>query len=411
MFDVSRFDSLTVLSFFNRWNQSILFFRTRTSHTSSEASSSEQLHLSLAESLAAIEKIDEAFDEAKQAGPLGSSLRELLLVRMGKLQEALLECTDRLQPGLHFSLCRLDLHCWLVNDYNQVSAFCGQSGAAKQLVKLVQCIMSELAPKLENSTISDEGDDGIEMIELNEASEYLYDALISPFETELVAEQPLQIHCHSSTLLDIPWSLLTSQSNPTPLFERYRLSILPGDLKIQPSEKCERSSSFSRVETWETKSEATGSVVISNVGELEGALKYANLVQLSLKTHEQGTFVQLADQRKRVEELFTAELDLSHVDLVVLDRAHSREVAMALIKHGVKNVFYPLWQLPKTSVRDLIVSLEDKLESMHPLKALQEIQFKQKNGTRFKDPSFWSAWIPIVSFKARFFIVIKPTLL
>ena len=327
---------------------------------------------------------------------LGAPLRELLLVRMGKLQEALLECTDRLQPGLHFSLCRLDLHCWLVNDYNQVAAFCGQSGAAKQLVKLVQCIMTELAPKLENSTISDDGDDGIELIELNEASEYLYDALISPFESEIVAEQPLQIHCHSNELLSIPWSLLTSQSNPAPLFERFRLSILPGGVtRVQPSERNDKVSTFTRIETWETKTESSGSVLISNEIELAAELKYANLVQLSLKMVD--NYVQLADERREVDNLFLDDLDLSHIDLVVLDRPNTRDLALNLIKRGVKNVFYPLWQLPATSVRDLIISLEDKLESMHPIKALQEIQHKQKNGTRFKDPSFWSAWIPMVS--------------
>ena len=354
--------------------------------------------MSLAESLAAIEKIDEAYDEARQAGSFGAPLRELLLVRMGKLQEALVECTDRLQPGLHFSLCRLDLHCWLVNDFNQVAAFCGQSGAAKQLVKLVQCIMTELAPKLDNSAISDDGggDDGIELIELNEASEYLYDALISPFESELTPEQALQIHCHSPELLNIPWSLLTSQSNPSPLFERFRLSILPGRVKVQPSEKNDRPSTFSYIETWETKTESKGAVLISNEIELAAELKYANLVQMSLKMID-GSCVQLADERKQVNELFSDELDLSHIDLVVLDRPNCRDLALALVNKGVKNVFYPLWQLPKTSVRDLILSLEDKLESMHPIKALQEIQHKQKSGTRFKDPSFWSAWIPIVS--------------
>ena len=61
-------------------------------------------------------------------GELGSSLRELLLVRLGRLQEALGERVGEIKPGLHFSLCRLDLHCWLVNEYNQVAAFCGQSG-------------------------------------------------------------------------------------------------------------------------------------------------------------------------------------------------------------------------------------------------------------------------------------------
>ena len=375
------------------------FFRTRTSQAS-DVSNPEQLHLSLAESLAAIEKIDEAFDEARQAGQLGAPLRELLLVRMGKLQEALGECSDRLQPGLHFSLCRLDLHCWLVNDYNQVAAFCGQSGAAKQLIKLVHCILSELAPKLDNSLISDEGDDGIELIELNEASEYLYDALISPFESELTPEQPLQIHCHSPELLSIPWSLLTSQSNQSPLFERFRLSVLPGQVKIEPSEKSSSVATFTHIETWETKTESRGAVLISNEQELAAELKYANHVQLSLKMTDNR--VQLADERRQVHELFTEELDLSHIDLVVLDRPNCRDLAQILIKKGVKNVFYPLWQLPKTSVRDLIVQLEDKLESMHPIKALQEIQHKQKSGARFKDPSFWSAWIPIVSFSFHF---------
>ena len=371
----------------------------------SDHSNPEQLHLSLAESLAAIEKISEAFDEAKQAGESGSSLRELLLVRMGKLQEALQERTPNLSPGLHFSLCRLDLHCWMVNEFNQVSAFCGQSGAAKQLIKLVHCIMTDLAPKLESSNLSDELDDSnFEPIELTEASEYLYDALISPFESELIPKGPLHIYCHSPALLRVPWSLLQSTSEQSiPLFERYRLSILPGNVKVNPSGKCDKCE-FKRIQTWDTKDESspedlTGSVFITNETELESELKSTNLAFLSFKNHDPSCSIQLAERRVAPAALFRSDLDLSHLDLVILDNpgVTSAEVASVLLSRGVKCVFYPLWQLPRTAVRDLIGMMEDKLESQHPINALQEIQFTQKNGKRFKDPSFWSAWVPIVS--------------
>ena len=323
---------------------------------------------------------------------------------MGKLQEALLERTSNLAPGLHFSLCRLDLHCWMVNEFNQVSAFCGQSGAAKQLLKLVHCIMTDLAPKLESSNLSDELDDSnFEPIELTEASEYLFDALISPFESELVPKAPLHIYCHSPALLRVPWSLLQSTSeNSVPLFERYRLSILPGHATVAASGKCDKCK-FKRIQTWDTKGEVadelTDSVFISNETELESELKLTNLACLSFKNHESSCSVQLAERRVAPSSLFRSDLDLSHLDLIILDNpgAASAEVASVLLSRGVKCVFYPLWQLPRTAVRDLIGMMEDKLESQHPINAIQEIQFTQKNGKRFKDPSFWSAWVPIVS--------------
>ncbi|CBY34404.1 unnamed protein product, partial [Oikopleura dioica] len=102
---------------------------TISSIHSAASSTAEQLHLSLAESLAAIGNISEALEEAEHAGQTGTSLRELLLIREKKLTEALHERVSDPRPGLHFSLCRLDLHCWLVNDYQQVIAFCGHSKA------------------------------------------------------------------------------------------------------------------------------------------------------------------------------------------------------------------------------------------------------------------------------------------
>ena len=43
-------------------------------------------------------------------------------------------------------------------------------------------MVRELAPRLDNSDLSDGGESGMS---LADASSYLYDALISPFETEL----------------------------------------------------------------------------------------------------------------------------------------------------------------------------------------------------------------------------------
>ena len=270
-------------------------------------------------------------------------------------------------------------------------------------MKLKNVMMNELSPRLDTSDTSCETSE--ERMDLTEASSYLYDALISPFESELKTEQTLQIYCHDDRLMSVPWAALSSSAESDPLFQKYRLSIIPSSCTVSASQ-VPSDAKIVHIQTLETKEEtesqiatAPSNIVVSSHKGLLSAMSAHKCVRLSLDLHS-ASDLQLADQKLNISDMFTS-VDLSHVVLAVLDSSNSAQLARALVQAGVKCVIHPLWKLPKTAIRELILSLTSNLESMDPISALQDAQLQQKNGKQFKDSSFWSAWIAIVSRLAR----------
>lgn len=262
-------------------------------------------------------------------------------------------------------------------------------------------MMSELSPRLDTSDSSCDSNE--ERMDLFEASSYLYDALISPFECELRKEQSLQIYCHDERLMSIPWPALSSSVDSDPLFQKYKLSIIPSSCNVSTSQ-AGADAKIVHIQTLETKEEintsgnimqSTSQLVVSNLKELLSIMTREQCIWLSLDM-QSSCELQLADQKLNVSDMFEM-VDLSHILLVVLDSNNSSIMAKALINAGVKCVIHPLWKLPKTAIRELIMNISSNLESMDPISAMQDAQLKQKNGKQFKDSSFWSAWIAIVS--------------
>ena len=366
---------------------------TISSIHSTGSSTAEQLHLTLAESLAAIGNIEEALEEAEHAGDTGTSLRELLLVREKKLTEALHERVADPKPGLHFSLCRLDLHCWLVNDYQQVIAFCGHSKASDHLVRLRNIMLRDLSPRMDISDQSmDSTDDNFT---LQSASVYLYEALIGAFEAELVRGQSLEIYCHDDRLLSVPWSCLTGDDK-IPLVEKYKIAVVPSALDVKPASP-ESGVKLIQIQSLETQSEPNSKdegfpqSVISNLAELKNALAKEKHVWLSLDVRSELELC-LSEERHDVYNLFSTG-ELSNLSMIVLDSDNTGPLADVLIKAGVSCVIRPLWKVPKIAVSDFVRLLNESLESMDPISALQDAQLKQKSGNKFVDTSFWGAWI------------------
>jgi len=255
-------------------------------------------------------------------------------------------------------------------------------------------MMSELSPRLDTSDAS--CDSAEERMDLFEASSYLYDALISPFESELRTNQTLQIYCHDVRLMSLPWSALTTTGATMPLFEKYKLSIIPPMCNITPCHAADKNTKIVHVDTLETKDEITGSYTVSNKMELLDIFGKEESIWISLDMKSENE-LQLADEKICVKTMFET-CDFHTVLLVVLDSPHSAQIAHALVNAGVKCVIYPLWKLPKTAIRELVGNIEGNLETMDPIGAMQDAQLKQKNGKQFKDSSFWSAWISIVSY-------------
>jgi CHAT domain-containing protein len=260
-------------------------------------------------------------------------------------------------------------------------------------------MLHELSPRLDTSESS--CDTSEERMDLFEASSFLYDALISPFDSELRKEQALQIYCHDQRLNTIPWAALSASMNATPLFQQYRLSIIPDACGLIEPSKINTESKLVNVQSLETKEDLNTlqqnvqRITVSSFKELNLTLSQENCIQLSLDIPT-ATELQLADSKIEISGMFK-DTDLSHISLVILDSENSTDMAKALVLAGVKSVIHPLWKLPKTAIRELVSNISSNLESMDPISALQDAQMKQKNGKKFADSSFWSAWIAIVS--------------
>ena len=268
-------------------------------------------------------------------------------------------------------------------------------------------MLRELAPRLDNSDISDSGDSGMS---LSDASSYLYDALISPFESELEKETYLSITCHDFRLLSIPWASLSPSPETPPLFKKFCLSLIPPtqsnvlepsqpicDPKIFRIKALEASEETDQSESSEVQrhKRTTESAVVSSLEELKSSLADQKCIQLSIDLQCSSEII-LSDEKHLISQIFL-NFDLSHVDLVILDRPNSTELAQAFLESGAKSVIFPLWKVPKTATKDLKNSILTALESMDPISALQDAQLKQLKGKQFKDPSFWSAWLAMVS--------------
>jgi len=135
----------------------------------------------------------------------------------------------------------------------------------------------------------------------------------------------------------------------------------------------------------------TQSAVVSSLEELKSSLADKKCIQLSIDLQCSSEII-LSDEKHLISQIFL-NFDLSHVDLVILDRPNSTELAQAFLESGAKSVIFPLWKVPKTATKDLKNSIITALESMDPISALQDAQLKQLKGKQFKDPSFWSAWL------------------
>ena len=219
-------------------------------------------------------------------------------------------------------------------------------------------------------------------------------------------ETHLSINCHDSRLLSIPWaSLSPSPANP-PLFQKFCLSLIPPTQShlLEPAPPIP-DPNFFRIRALEASEETDQSAssgeedkksaLISSLDELKSALKCQKCVQLSIDLQCSSEMI-LSDEKHLISEIFS-KTDLTHLDLLILDRPNSNELAQAFLEAGAKCVIFPLWKVPKTATNDLQSSIQIGLESMDPISALQDAQLKQLKGKQFKDPSFWSAWLAMVS--------------